>query len=74
MCLLCNIRHDFPVTLHTPGAYGQWSVSDHNGAGRQGSTGQDMGLGDLGMANSKLGNYNLLHSGWVLSYLVWSQC
>ena len=31
-------------------------------AGRQGSTGQDMGLGDLGMANSKLGNYNLLHS------------
>ena len=27
---LCGIPHDFPVTLHTP-AYGQWSVSDHNG-------------------------------------------
>ena len=27
---LCSIRHAFPVTLHTLGAYGQWSVSDHN--------------------------------------------
>ena len=29
----------------------------------RGSTGQDMGLGGLGMANSKSGNYNLLSSG-----------
>ena len=28
---LCSIHHDIPVTLHTPGAYGQWSVFDHNG-------------------------------------------
>ena len=27
MSQLCSSRHDFPVTLHTPGAY----VSDHNG-------------------------------------------
>ena len=29
----------------------------------RGSTGQDMGLGGLGLANSKLGNHNLLSSG-----------
>ena len=28
---LCSNHHDIPVTLHTPGAYGQWSVFDHNG-------------------------------------------
>ena len=28
---LCNTRHDIPVTLHTPGAYGQCSVFDHSG-------------------------------------------
>ena len=28
---LCSIHHDTPVTLHTPRAYGQWSVFDHNG-------------------------------------------
>ena len=26
-----SIHHDIPVTLHTPVAYGQWSVSDHSG-------------------------------------------
>ena len=31
MIQLCSIYHDIPVTLHTPGAYGQWSVFDHNG-------------------------------------------
>ena len=31
MSQLCSIHHDIPVTLHTPGAYGQWSVFDHNG-------------------------------------------
>ena len=31
MSQLCGIHHDIPVTLHTPGAYGQWSVFDHNG-------------------------------------------
>ena len=30
MSQLCSIHHDIPVTLHTPGAYGQWSVFDHN--------------------------------------------
>ena len=28
---LCSIHHDIPVTMHTPAAYGQWSVFDHNG-------------------------------------------
>ena len=28
---LCSIHHDIPVTLHTPVAYGQWSVFDHSG-------------------------------------------
>ena len=28
---LCSIHHDIPVTMHTPAAYGQASVSDHNG-------------------------------------------
>ena len=28
---LCSIHHDIPVTMHTPSAYGQWSVFDHNG-------------------------------------------
>ena len=31
MSQLCSIHHDIPVTLHTSGAYGQWSVFDHNG-------------------------------------------
>ena len=31
MSQLCSIHHDIPVTLHTPGAYGQWSVFDHDG-------------------------------------------
>ena len=31
MSQLCSIHHDIPVTLHTPGAYGQWSVFGHNG-------------------------------------------
>ena len=30
MSQLCSIRHDIHVTLHTPGAYGQWSAFDHN--------------------------------------------
>ena len=28
---LCSIHHDIPVTMHTPAAYGQCSVFDHNG-------------------------------------------
>ena len=31
MSQLCSIYHNTPVTLHTPRAYGQWSVFDHNG-------------------------------------------
>ena len=31
MSQLCSIRRDIPVTLHTPEAYGQRSVFDHNG-------------------------------------------
>ena len=31
MSQLCSIHHDIPVTLHIRGAYGQWSVFDHNG-------------------------------------------
>ena len=27
----CSIHHDTPVTLHTPRAYDQWSVFDHDG-------------------------------------------
>ena len=59
---LCNIRHAFPVALHTL-VYGQWSVSDHNDGKWSGSSRQNMGLGGLGMANSKSGDYNLLSSG-----------
>ena len=28
---LFSIHHDIPGTMHTPAAYGQWSVFDHNG-------------------------------------------
>ena len=59
--LLCIIHHDFPVTLHTPGTYGQFSVSDHNGDKQLGVAGQDVGLGGLGMAKS--GDYNFLSPG-----------
>ena len=33
MCQLCSTHHDqdFPVTLHTPGVYGPWAVSNHKG-------------------------------------------
>ena len=31
MSQLCSIRHDIPITLHTPVAYGQWLAFDHNG-------------------------------------------
>ena len=31
MSRLCSIHHDIPVTMHTPAAYGQWSVFHHNG-------------------------------------------
>ena len=31
MSQLFSIHHDISVTLHTPGAYGQWRVFDHNG-------------------------------------------
>ena len=48
---LCNIRHDIPVTLHTPGAYGQCSVFDHSGDKQTVVFGQDMGLSGPGMAN-----------------------
>ena len=58
MSQLCSSRHDFPVKLLTPGAYGQWSVFNHNGDSRC-SSGQDMGLG---MTNSKSGDY-LFSSG-----------
>ena len=35
---------------------------------------QDMGLGGLGMANSKSNDYNFFNSGSVLVFLQWSQC
>ena len=38
------------------------------------SSGQDMGFGGLGMANSKSGDYNLFSSGQVLELLWWPQC
>ena len=38
------------------------------------SSGQDMGLGGLGMANSKSGDYNLFSPGKVLELLRWPQC
>ena len=31
MSQLCSIRHDIPVPLHTPEAYGQCSMCDHSG-------------------------------------------
>ena len=49
--------------MHTPVAYGQWSVFDHNGDNHWRSSGQDMGFGGLGMSNSKSGDYNFFSSG-----------
>ena len=31
MSRVCSIHHAIPVAMHTPAAYGQWSVFNHNG-------------------------------------------
>ena len=38
------------------------------------SSGQDMGFGGLGMANSKSGDYNLFSPGKVVELLRWPKC
>ena len=57
MSQLCSIRHDIPVTLHTPEAYGQWSVFDHNGGKH------------LAVLGTKYGTwwpwYGQLEAGWL---------
>ena len=49
--------------MHTPAAYGQWSVFDHNGDNQLAVLGTRYRIGGLGMANSKSGDYNLFSSG-----------
>ena len=63
MSQLGRIRHDIPVPLHTPGAYDQCWVFATVVTSIGLSSGQDMGLGGLGIANSKSGDYNLFSSG-----------
>ena len=64
MSQLCSICHDIPVTLHTPGAYGQCSVFDHNGDKQSAVLGTRYGtLCGLCMTNLKSGDYNLFSSG-----------
>ena len=41
---LCSIHHDIPVTMHTPAAYGQWSVFDHNGDNQSAVLGTRYGI------------------------------
>ena len=67
MSQLCSIRHDIPVTLHTPGAYGLWSVFDHHGDEQSAVLGTRYGIGGLGMANSKLSDYDFFSSGGGIS-------
>ena len=31
----CSIHHDFPVTLHTREAYGEWPAIDHHNGDKQ---------------------------------------
>ena len=50
----CSTNHDFPVTLHIPETYGQWSAFDHNSdTSSRRSSGEDMGLS---VANLKSGD------------------
>ena len=58
---LCSICHDIPVPLHTPGADGPVLTTVVTSS--RWSSGQDMELGGLGMANSKSDDYNLFNSG-----------
>ena len=48
-------------------------MTDHSGDSRM-SSGQDMGFGGLGMANSKLDDHNLFSSGQALEFLRLPQC
>ena len=41
---LCSIHHDIPVTMHTPAAYGQWSVFDHSGDNQSAVLGTRYGI------------------------------
>ena len=41
---LCSIHHDIPVTMHTPAAYGQWSVFDHSGGNQSAVLGTRYGI------------------------------
>ena len=41
---LCSIHHDIPVTMHTPAAYGQWSVFYHSGDNQSAVLGTRYGI------------------------------
>ena len=63
MSQLCSIHHNIPVTLHTPGAYGQWSVFDHNGDKQSVVLGTRYGTWWPLYGRCEVGDYNLFSSG-----------
>ena len=61
---LCSIHHDIPVTMHTPAAYGQWSVFDYSGDN------QSVVLGTrYGIWWSWYGQFEV---GWLKPLQLWS--
>ena len=57
MSQLCNIRHDFPVTLQVYIVNGQRLTTNVISSRR--SSGQDLGLGGFRMANSESGDHEI---------------
>ena len=69
MSQLCSIRHDIPVILPIPGAYGQCLTTMVTSSWW--FSGQDLGLFSFGMTTSKSGDYKLISSGQALEFLWW---
>ena len=68
MSRLCSIHHDIPVTtvpvtMHTPAAYGQWSVFHHNGDSQLAVLGTRYGIWWPWYGQFEVGYYNLFSSG-----------
>ena len=63
MSQLCSFRQDITVTLHEPGYMVNSQCLTTMVTNSWWSSGHDMGLAGLGMANSELGDYNLFSSG-----------
>ena len=71
---LCSIHHHIPVTMHTPAAYDQWSVFDHNGGNQLAVLGTGYGIWWPWYGQFEVGDYNLFSSVYVLELLQWPQC